>query len=817
MRPLRLELEGFTSFADRTVVDFEDLQLFAITGPTGAGKSSLLDAMLLALFGRVPRVGRNHKQLVTDGRDQVAVMLEFLAGGARYRIARRIRLKGPSQVQLDRVLGETTEPVADRVADIDGALQRILGIGYDAFTRAVVLPQGQFDAFLRGEPAQRRELLEQLLGLGLYKRMGELAGRRMRDLEARAAAARDRLARDFAGADAENLAARQREQAEAEAGQQQLGRRAGTLAAAERAAQDLRRARADAAAAARALREAQQKLDAARENIAAERRAAAAFATDRAELERQLEAVPDPGPEPDLLARAAPLAARLGELHAQRPALEREAAAAAARIADIEQKLGEAEARLPELEAQVAATRSAADAAREHHDLSQLEHAAAHLRGRLRKGEPCPVCAQDVTRVPRARPTAVPAARKALQGAETAAREAERRLHELQTTCAATRESLPDLRAAQAAAARRCEEQARDGERLRSELREIAPDLAPGTTDGEPGDPDDRGSDGVAALQRAIEGRLRALRERGRERQRLQQRLGELLEADRQRATRLAAAEARLELLAPQVAQHGAAERDAQAAAARSSAALAEALRDSGVPAPAAPKRAGDPDEAEQLARHAAQVREELAAAGRRAGRLAEQVRQLEQAIAQATALRAELDGLQDSAAVARDLAQLLQGDRFQTFVQEEALHLLTEDGSARLHALSQGRYALRYADGDFAVVDHWNADRERSVRTLSGGETFLASLALSLGLAERIARLAAGDGAPATLECLFVDEGFGALDPESLEVAVQALEALHGGERMVGVVTHLPELAERLPARLTVINRAGRARVELS
>src|SRR5262249_52449823 len=65
MRPLRLEIEGFPSFRDRVVLDLADLDLFAITGPTGAGKSSLIDAMVFPLYGQVPRVGNEYRQLLS--------------------------------------------------------------------------------------------------------------------------------------------------------------------------------------------------------------------------------------------------------------------------------------------------------------------------------------------------------------------------------------------------------------------------------------------------------------------------------------------------------------------------------------------------------------------------------------------------------------------------------------------------------------------------------------------------------------------------------------------------------------------------------
>jgi DNA repair protein SbcC/Rad50 len=140
----------------------------------------------------------------------------------------------------------------------------------------------------------------------------------------------------------------------------------------------------------------------------------------------------------------------------------------------------------------------------------------------------------------------------------------------------------------------------------------------------------------------------------------------------------------------------------------------------------------------------------------------------------------------------------------------------LAEDGARHLRALSQGRYSLLCEDQEFAVTDHWHADRQRSVRTLSGGETFLASLALALALAESLASLSAEGRANDALESLFLDEGFGTLDPETLDVVVQAIEALQGGQRLVGVVTHISELAERLPARVEVGRSAAGATLTL-
>ena len=124
------------------------------------------------------------------------------------------------------------------------------------------------------------------------------------------------------------------------------------------------------------------------------------------------------------------------------------------------------------------------------------------------------------------------------------------------------------------------------------------------------------------------------------------------------------------------------------------------------------------------------------------------------------------------------------------------------------LQRLSSGQYSLAVTtDADLLVVDHANADETRSVNSLSGGETFQASLALALALADRVGELA-GDGAE-PLESIFLDEGFGSLDPETLDVVAGTIESLARDDRVVGVVTHVRELAERMPVRFRV--RKGR------
>ena len=100
----------------------------------------------------------------------------------------------------------------------------------------------------------------------------------------------------------------------------------------------------------------------------------------------------------------------------------------------------------------------------------------------------------------------------------------------------------------------------------------------------------------------------------------------------------------------------------------------------------------------------------------------------------------------------------------------------------------------------------HYNGT-ERSVRTLSGGETFQASLSLALGLSDEIQSYAGG----IRMDAMFIDEGFGSLDEDALNQAMRALEGLAQGSRMVGIISHVPELKERISKKVIVTKERGR------
>ena len=192
----------------------------------------------------------------------------------------------------------------------------------------------------------------------------------------------------------------------------------------------------------------------------------------------------------------------------------------------------------------------------------------------------------------------------------------------------------------------------------------------------------------------------------------------------------------------------------------------------------------------------------------------------------QLTARLDVLKPLAEKAAEAKRLADLAAGLGANTlrmtlssFVLAARLEEVAVAASERLVKMTSGRYSLVHTDArrgagrsglGLLACDGWTGvDRDTS--TLSGGETFLASLALALGLADVVTAEAGGT----RIEALFVDEGFGSLDEDTLEEVMTVLDGLREGGRMVGIVSHVAELRQRIPAQVQV--RKGQAGSQLT
>lgn len=174
MRPIKLKIRGLNSFIEEQVIDFEKLTqrgLFGIFGPTGSGKSTVLDGITLALYGEVARKSTNY---INTNCDSLSISYEFQISGAkvkRYRVDREFKRDKKSQnpisgkCKIVDITDDSQVVLADKVRDVTERCKAIIGLSLEDFTRTVMLPQGQFSEFLKLEGKNRREMLERLFNL----------------------------------------------------------------------------------------------------------------------------------------------------------------------------------------------------------------------------------------------------------------------------------------------------------------------------------------------------------------------------------------------------------------------------------------------------------------------------------------------------------------------------------------------------------------------------------------------------------------------------------------------------------------------------
>lgn len=171
------------------------------------------------------------------------------------------------------------------------------------------------------------------------------------------------------------------------------------------------------------------------------------------------------------------------------------------------------------------------------------------------------------------------------------------------------------------------------------------------------------------------------------------------------------------------------------------------------------------------------------------------------------------------------ELADILSGDgpsklSMERFVLQMYLKKILQRGNEKLVTLTNGRYRFeikeeqgssKKATGLEINIYDDNVGAIRSVNTLSGGESFIAALSLALSLAEIIQEEAGG----IKIDAMFIDEGFGSLDEDALEMAIRALENIEGEGRIIGIISHVRELKERIPQQLQIISENGKSKVK--
>ncbi len=195
MKPIRLVIAGLNSFKEQQEIDFTKLcqgNVFGIFGPTGSGKSTIVDAITLALYGSVKRASRKTQGIVNKALTEASVLFEFQLGSAaarkHYRVERKYVAKDDSVncrlARLSEIQGEEVLVLADKPSQVDQAIEEILGLTEDDFTRAVVLPQGHFAEFLNLQGSERRRMLERIFGLEEYgEQLNRVVSERLKTAE----------------------------------------------------------------------------------------------------------------------------------------------------------------------------------------------------------------------------------------------------------------------------------------------------------------------------------------------------------------------------------------------------------------------------------------------------------------------------------------------------------------------------------------------------------------------------------------------------------------------------------------------------------
>ena len=796
MRPQRIAVEGFAAFREPVEVDLADVDLFAFVGPTGAGKSSLIDAIVFALYGCVPRYDSENlvHPVITQGELEAKVRLDFTVDGVEHiatRVVRRTKTGASTkEARLERADGGAlTTVLADDAKSMTATVVDLLGLDLEQFTKCVVLPQGAFATLLHDTKAKRQDLLVKLLDLGVYERVASLARSEAKNLVMRMESLDAELQRTAGATDAAVTAAEAHIEA-VDAVVRSLDDAGPELAELDRDQRGIDERIAADEDAVRRLEAVEAPTDA--DDITHR----AAEAAEAAELARAGEE------EATALVQAAEVAR--GELPAEadlRRILDDRAA-----LAEIEGKVATGEelvARLdgerPALEEAAQATTEAVADAAAALEQTRIRHAAADLARHLHPGDDCPVCGSEVDELPTLDTSALGAAEEALVDARAAEQSAAAALNAHDTRLTGYRSKLEVLVAQRAELIDRLAGQPAVAE-VEATLAKVAA-AEQAVAEARRADADARrraaaAREAAAAASRRVDAaRATFHQERDRVAALGPPPVGDHLATDWKALVAWAetARDERRERL------RSAAEQRAEVAERRRTrcAELASAARDAGIDLPA-------PDVESARLRDAC-----VAEAASARARLAQ--------VVEARDRRAEVLDERNRADERRQVHELLAehlGARgFEAWLLDEALDVLLDGASRWLEQLSSGRYALAVDDKNaFAVIDHANADERRLARTLSGGETFLASLALALALAEQVGELAAGGAR--SLEAIFLDEGFGTLDPDTLDVVASAIEELGATGRMVGVVSHVRDLAERVPVRFEVTKAPGTSSV---
>ena len=866
MKPLSLTMSAFGPYAGVTQLDFGKLGsegVFLITGDTGAGKTTIFDAISFALYGEASggaerRAARSFRSDYAAAEAETYVEFFFEHRGREYRIKRapeyeRRKLRGEGTTKqaayAEFECAETGELIT-RIDAVNARVGELTGLSRSQFAQTVMIAQGDFLKILNAKSEDRKRLFQKLFDTevfaGIQQRLKDMNGECAQAVERINALSEAELARlkddmDFA---------RAKELRELRTDVRRMDKLPGLLEERLRA----RRERLDAAMAAAAQGEQRAALLSAQ---LAEARHTNRELDERDKLARELEkmnasgeaaaaqeekltharrAARLAGAEALLKKWTAESAENAAQLSAAEQALKKGEAAQeewAARRASAEKELEGAESlkdglrRMAEAipllmnaaagAAALEAQREAAKLCLEESRRRDTEYTAVKerfyasqaglLAAELKAGQPCPVCGATEHPAP-ACPASEPATKEQLERADGERRMAEARVHA----------------AAAEAAKRQAELEAAKG-RLE----------ALGFTGGESA----QELEGECARTRAEIQRREAAAKRARAESEaalaaLSRAKAALENAEKRRADIEAALEAQQAEFAAGLSALGfagaeeyerakmpARDMDALDAQLRARRERLRSLTDR-LEALTEKLTGAERAELEALEATAAAAQRASRAAGEAAAAMKSAAAADEEAIARIRELSARRAEAQRRWAVVKEVYDTVSGQvsrrvkiSFETYVQQYYFKQVIAAANKRLTVLTDGMFVLRVKEEarnmrsqaglDLDVLDR-STGLWRDVSTLSGGESFMASLALALGLADTVQSRSGG----VRLDAMFIDEGFGTLDENSLRQAMELLTRLAGGRRLVGVISHMAELKERIDKKVVVTKTAA-------
>lgn len=844
MIPVRLRVRNFICYRDNVPpLDFTGIHLACLTGANGHGKSALLDAMTWALWGRAR--AKRDDELIHQGQSEMEVEFTFELGGKVYRILRKRDSSGRGRTMLDvqvahdggfRSIAEPT------IRDTQAAINRLLRMDYETFTTSAFLVQGRADAFTSRTPAERKEVLAEILGLSLYDEHEERAKERARESE-RGMAQVDAMLREM---DAE-LAREPQYRADQEQAEGEVARLSVAVREAEAALQELRHAvqglehkrdrlrdvERRLARDEKELAEAQALVEGSEKNLRLYEQTLAARQEIESGYAALLEARQAEKSWNERLAQVVQLQERQRDLERAiddaRRELDLELGRLRGRVSHLERQAGDIATHERNLQAvrgrlaALAKQQAERDAAQGR--VQKLSEEAAGLEvgnGQLLKEMTarrekidwlerpaaealCPLCGQPLTESHRAQLVAQFEAEGQAQKAEHRANSARRAeiKAEVERLQARVRELDRDLAAlpAQQRGEAQLEQALAQAHEAEGELVGVRDALA--RHDGRLASGDYAPAERQALAQLAA-----ALQELGYDRtahQAAADRVAELAQFEAAQQRLATAVERREEERAALMQLRTRRERWARSVAEERE--QRQSLAGDVARLPAAQRAVDDENkQVDALRAQSLQARQALGAAQQRLDAcrslVAERARRIE-----------ERQRLAQEKAVYDELRLAFGKKGVQAMIIESVIPEIESEANRLLARMTDGRMAVRFetqretlAGDTVETLDIKIGDElgTRDYALFSGGEAFRVNFAIRIALSKLLARRAG-----AQLQMLVVDEGFGTQDAEGRERLVEAITSVQDDFARVLVITHIDELRDLFPVQIQVTKTA--------